>query len=142
MSFEYFIGLRYLRAKQKHAFISLITILSIAGVTVGVMALIVVIAVISGFESDLKSRILGGQSHVVLMRYGGTLSDYRRVIKDVEKTPGVEAATPFIYTQIMLRSSSGISGAVLRGVDPESAGRVIKSLKLNSFKDGSNVSQG
>ncbi|MDP7355083.1 MAG: lipoprotein-releasing ABC transporter permease subunit [Desulfobacterales bacterium] len=142
MSFEYFIGLRYLRAKQKHAFISLITILSIAGVTVGVMALIVVIAVISGFESDLKSRILGGQSHVVLMRYGGTLSDYRRVIKDVEKTPGVEAATPFIYTQIMLRSSSGISGAVLRGVDPESAGRVIKSLKRISFKDGSNVSQG
>ena len=106
------------------------------------MALIVVIAVISGFESDLKSRILGGQSHVVLMRYGGTLSDYRRVIKDVEKTPGVEAATPFIYTQIMLRSSSGISGAVLRGVDPESAGRVIKSLKRISFKDGSNVSQG
>jgi len=106
------------------------------------MALIVVIAVISGFESDLKSRILGGQSHVVLMRYGGTLSDYRRVIKDVEKTPGVEAATPFIYTQIMLRSSSGISGAVLRGVDPESAGRVIKSLERISFKDGSNVSQG
>jgi len=106
------------------------------------MALIVVIAVMSGFESDLKSRILGGQSHVVLMRYGGTLSDYRRVIKDVEKTPGVEAATPFIYTQIMLRSSSGISGAVLRGVDPESAGRVIKSLDRISFQDGSNVSQG
>jgi len=142
MSFEYFIGRRYLRAKQKQAFISLITILSISGVTVGVMALIVVIAVMSGFESDLKSRILGGQSHVVLMRYGGTLSDYRRVIKDVEKTPGVEAATPFIYTQIMLRSSSGISGAVLRGVDPESAGRVIKSLDRISFQDGSNVSQG
>lgn len=142
MSFEYFIGRRYLRAKQKQAFISLITILSISGVAVGVMALIVVIAVMSGFESDLKSRILGGQSHVVLMRYGGTISDYRRVIKDVEKTPGVEAATPFIYTQIMLRSSSGISGAVLRGVDPESAGRVIKSLDRISFQDGSNVSQG
>jgi lipoprotein-releasing system permease protein len=142
MSFEYFIGRRYLRAKQKQAFISLITILSISGVAVGVMALIVVIAVMSGFESDLKSRILGGQSHVVLMRYGGNLSDYRRVIKDVEKTPGVEAATPFIYTQIMLRSSSGISGAVLRGVDPESAGRVIKSLDRISFQDGSNVSQG
>ncbi|HEA69705.1 MAG TPA: lipoprotein-releasing ABC transporter permease subunit [Desulfobacterales bacterium] len=142
MSFEYFIGRRYLRAKQKQAFISLITILSISGVAVGVMALIVVIAVMSGFESDLKSRILGGQSHVVLMRYGGTLSDYRRVIKDVEKIPGVEAATPFIYTQIMLRSSSGISGAVLRGVDPESAGRVIKSLDRISFQDGSNVSQG
>ena len=142
MSFEYFIGRRYLRAKQKQAFISLITVLSISGVTVGVMALIVVIAVMSGFESDLKSRILDGQSHVVLMRYGGTMSDYRRVIKDVEKTPGVEAASPFIYTQIMLRSSSGISGAVLRGVDPASAGRVIKSLDRISFQEGSNVSRG
>ena len=64
MSFEYFIGLRYLRAKQKHAFISLITILSIAGVTVGVMALIVVIAVISGFESDLKYAYLGWDNHM------------------------------------------------------------------------------
>ena len=64
MSFEYFVGGRYLRARQKQAFINLITILSIAGVTVGVMALIVVIAVMTGFEADLKSRILGGQSHV------------------------------------------------------------------------------
>lgn len=141
MSFEYFIARRYLRAKQKQAFISLITILSISGVTVGVMALIVVIAVMSGFESDLKSRILDGQAHVVLMRYGGTLSNFRRVIKKVEKTPGVEAATPFIYTQIMLRSSSGISGAVLRGVDPESAGRVIKSLERISFQDYSKGSR-
>ena len=56
MSFEFFIGRRYLRAKQKQTFISLITVLSIAGVTVGVMALIVVIAVMAGFESDLKSQ--------------------------------------------------------------------------------------
>ena len=61
MGFELYIGRRYLRAKQKQAFISLITILSIAGVAVGVMALIVVIAVMTGFEADLKSRILGGQ---------------------------------------------------------------------------------
>ena len=63
MSFETFIGGRYLRAKQKQTFISLITLLSIAGVTVGVMALIVVIAVMAGFESDLKTRILGIESH-------------------------------------------------------------------------------
>jgi len=69
MSFEFFIGSRYLRTKQKQAFISLITVLSIAGVTVGVMALIVVIAVMTGFEYDLKSRILGVESHIVIMRY-------------------------------------------------------------------------
>jgi lipoprotein-releasing system permease protein len=128
MGFELFIGGRYLRARQKQAFINLITILSIAGVTVGVMALIVVIAVMSGFEADLKARILGGQSHILLLRHGGAFTDYPRVLKEVEKVDGVEAATPFIYTQGMLRSKSGAAGAVVRGIDPATAGRVIKTL--------------
>ncbi len=128
MSFEYFIGGRYLRAKHKQAFLSLITMLSIAGVTVGVMALIVVIAVMAGFEADLKHRILGVESHVVLMRHGSPFSDYRGIFEQVINTDGVEAATPFIYSQCMLRSTSGMSGAVMRGIDPDSAGRVIKIL--------------
>jgi len=134
MGFEYFIGRRYLRAKQKQAFISLITILSIAGVAVGVMALIVVIAVMSGFESDLKTRILSGQAHVILMRYGGPFAEYRSIIDKLGSIEGVEAATPFVYTQVMLRSSSGVSGAVLRGIDPGSAGRVIKTLDRMHLK--------
>lgn len=129
MSFEYFIGGRYLRAKQKETFISLITILSVAGVTVGVMALIVVIAVMAGFESDLKQRILGVESHIVLMRHDGSFPGYNKISKQINELHGVEAATPFIYSQIMLRSSTGVSGAVLRGIDPESAGSVIKILK-------------
>jgi len=142
MSFEYFIGGRYLRAKRKQAFISLITILSTAGITVGVMALIVVIAVMSGFESDLKSRILGGQSHIVLMRHGGPFTEYQRVLKDVEKIDGVEAATPVIYTQVMLRASDRVSGAVLRGIDPETAGRVIKTLDKITLHSNSEVDKG
>ncbi|MBW2604520.1 MAG: lipoprotein-releasing ABC transporter permease subunit [Deltaproteobacteria bacterium] len=129
MSFEYFIGGRYLRAKQKETFISLITILSVAGVTVGVMALIVVIAVMAGFESDLKQRILGVESHIVLMRHDGSFPEYKKVSKQIDELNGVEAATPFIYSQIMLRSSTGVSGAVLRGIEPETAGSVIKILK-------------
>jgi lipoprotein-releasing system permease protein len=135
MSFEYFIGRRYLRAKRKQAFISLITILSTAGIAVGVMALIVVIAVMSGFESDLKSRILGGQSHIVLMRHGSEFTEHGKILKEVEKIDGVESATPVIYTQVMLRASSRVSGAVLRGIDPESAGRVIKTLDKISFQN-------
>ncbi len=122
MSFEYFIGGRYLRAKKKQAFISLITILSTAGVMVGVMALIVVIAVMSGFESDLKSRILGGQAHVVIMRQGGDFNEYQKVVKFAESVSGVVAAAPVVYEQVMLRSPHGVSGAVLRGIDPQSAG--------------------
>jgi len=141
MSFEFFIGSRYLRAKQKQTFISLITLLSIAGVMLGVMALIVVIAVMAGFESDLKSRILGVESHIVILRYGGPISDYRRIVEYTENIDGVEAATPFIFSQIMLRSSSGVSGAVLRGIDPQSAGRVIKNLESVSFQDISKTNQ-
>lgn len=134
MSFEHFIGGRYLRAKQKQTFISLITFLSIAGVTVGVMALMVVIAVMTGFESDLKARILKGQSHLLIMRHGGPFENYQTVLDQVETVEGVEAATPFIYTQIMLRSAANVSGAVLRGIDPDSAGRVIPNLDDSAFK--------
>ena len=135
MSFEFFIGSRYLRTKQKQAFISLITVLSIAGVTVGVMALIVVIAVMTGFEHDLKSRILGVESHIVIMRHNVPFSDYRNILEHVENTDGVEAATPFINSQVILRSSLSLSGAVLRGIDPDSADRVIKNLDKVSLKN-------
>ena len=128
MAFETFIGSRYLRAKQRQAFISLITFLSIAGVAVGVMALIVVIAVMSGFEADLKRHILGGQAHVMLMRYGEAFTDYRQAMKKVSEVDGVEAVTPYIFTQTMLRSANGVTGAVLRGIDPETIGSVLKTL--------------
>jgi len=142
MSFEYFIGGRYLRAKQKETFVSLITMLSVAGVAVGVMALIVVIAVMAGFESDLKHRILRVESHIVLMRHGNSFSNYHKILYQVVNTDGVEAATPFIYTQIMLRSSSRVSGAVLRGIDPESAGGVIKVLENSALLNIEKIRQG
>ncbi len=118
MRFEWFIGGRYLRARRKQAFISLITILSTAGVAVGVMALIVVIAVMAGAQSEFRSRILGVQSHAVLMRYGGEFSEYRQVIEQLEGDADIVATRPFILTQVMLRSPTGISGAVLKGVAP------------------------
>lgn len=136
MSFEFFIGGRYLRVRQKQAFISLITILSVIGVMVGVMALIVVIAVMAGFENDLKSRILGVESHVVVMRYGGSFSEYPEVLRHIKKIDGVKGAAPFIYTQVMLKSSSGVSGAVLKGIDPKAEGRIIKNLQLLLLRNG------
>src|SRR5512137_2999788 len=129
MSFERFIGARYLRAKQKQAFISLITYLSIAGVAVGVMALIVVIAVMTGFEVDLKTRILGGQANIVLMRYSGPFEEYRPVMQRIADVDGVAASTPFIYTQVMLRTSANTTGAMLRGIDPATIGGVLKTLR-------------
>ncbi|MFO7965506.1 MAG: lipoprotein-releasing ABC transporter permease subunit [Desulfobacterales bacterium] len=128
MSFEFFISRRYLKSRQKQTFVSLLTLLSIAGVAIGVMALIVVIAVMAGFESDMTERILGVESHIVVMRYGGDFSGYGDTIDRIQKTEGVISATPFVYSQVMLRTSTGLSGAVLRGVDPQSAGKVIRIL--------------
>lgn len=134
MSFEFFISGRYIKTKQRQAFISLITILSVAGVAVGVMALIIVIAVMAGFESTLKHRILGADAHVLVMRHGGPFEDYEKVVNQIRNIKGVEAAAPFVYTQAMIRSSNGISGAVIRGVQPEWAGKVVTRLKEDALK--------
>jgi lipoprotein-releasing system permease protein len=135
MAFEYFIGGRYLRSRQKHAFISFITLLSMAGVTVGVMALIIVIAVMSGAETYFKSQILGVEAHVILRRHGSEITEYRDISRQLETRQRVMSADPFIHTQVMLRSASTMSGAVLRGVDPASEGTAIKGYsreELNS----------
>lgn len=125
MSFTWFVGTRYLRARQKQAFISLITLLAVAGIAVGVMALIVVIAVMTGFESELQNRILGIESHVLVMRYGQSVSDIESTVADIESTDGVVSVAPFIYTQVMLRSSHGVTGVVLKALDPSRPGPPI-----------------
>lgn len=129
MSFEFFMSQRYLRMKQKEGFISLITFLSVAGVAVGVMALIVVIAVMSGAEIDIREKILGIQSHMIVMHYGGVISNVDPVMDRIKDIPNVMAVTPVVYSQVMLRSSTQVSGAIIRGIDPQSAGKVTDTLK-------------
>jgi lipoprotein-releasing system permease protein len=125
MNFELFVSLRYLLAKRRQTFISLITFISIAGVAVGVTALIVVLAVMNGFQDDLRSRILGITSHMVVGSFNGPFSDYQALMQDIEKEPGVVAATPFVYAQVMVSSGKSVSGAILRGIDPQTAAKVI-----------------
>jgi lipoprotein-releasing system permease protein len=125
MSFEFFVGLRYLRAKRKQTFISVITFISIAGVTLGVMAMMVVLAVMTGFGKDIRSKILGANAHIRVMSRSGTLDDHQEAMATIEAVDGVEASAPFILSQVMLRRGSHASGAVLRGIDPSRAGRVV-----------------
>ncbi|MBW4053805.1 MAG: lipoprotein-releasing ABC transporter permease subunit [Proteobacteria bacterium] len=129
MPFELFIGLRYLKAKRKSTFISIITFISTAGVTLGVMALIVVLAVMTGFEEDLKEKILGTNAHIIVIRNGAPMEDYQAVIKKLLDYKGVEAATPFIYNQVMLSSGKNVSGVVLRGIDVASDRKVTRISK-------------
>jgi len=135
MRYELFISLRYLKAKRKQIFISVITIISIAGVGLGVMALVVVLSVMSGFEEDLKTKILGTNAHLVILQHGSAMRDYDEVLRKAQEIKGVVAATPFIFSQAMLASESSAHGILLRGIDPETAGRVI-NLE-NNLKEGS-----
>jgi lipoprotein-releasing system permease protein len=129
MGYEWFISLRYLKAKRRQGFISLISIISVAGVTVGVMALIVVLAVMTGFTDSLREKILGINSHIVVQRLGNGIRNYQDVSDTILQTEGVIAATPYTYSQTMLSVPDASSGAVVRGIDPITANNV---LSLNS----------
>ncbi|NOQ45948.1 MAG: lipoprotein-releasing ABC transporter permease subunit [Desulfobulbaceae bacterium] len=124
-SFEWFVSLRYLRAKRKQKFISLISIISVLGVAVGVLALIVVLSVYTGFTEGLRDQIIGINAHVLIQQHGGTINDPDKVKQAVESVDGVEAATPYIYGQALITSGRSSSGVVLRGIDPETAVKVI-----------------
>ncbi|MEW5801862.1 MAG: lipoprotein-releasing ABC transporter permease subunit [bacterium] len=120
MPYELLIGLRYLRAKRKQTVISVISIISICGVALGVMALIIVLAVMSGFEMDLRDKILGTNSHIVVLEYNGQgIENGAELMSKILKIKGVTSCAPFIYGQVMLSSSQSASGLVLRGIDPK-----------------------
>jgi len=139
MSYELFVSLRHLRTKRSSKFISLNTWISIGGVALGVMALIVVIAVMSGFGKDLRDKILGTNSHVVvksLNRAG--VEDYEKVAETIRGVAGVKTAAPFIMNQVMLVHDSNVSGIVVRGIDPdrEAGGSDLgKNLIAGSLED-------
>jgi lipoprotein-releasing system permease protein len=133
-SYELFISLRYLRAKRKQVFVSIITFISIAGICLGVAALIIVLAVMNGFETDLRNKILGINSHIILMQHDGAMRDHPQVMREVAQIPGVVAATPFIYSQAMLKNGSNVTGVVLRGLSVKDALKVITLGKIREGK--------
>ncbi len=119
LPFEWALSLRYLKAKRQQIFISLITWISVGGVAVGVMALIVVLAVMSGFEDVLKHKIVGTNAHVVVLQLDShRLMDYEQVLERVRRVPHVVAVAPFVYSQVMLSSRANAMGVVIRGIEP------------------------
>ena len=134
MSYEFFISLRYLRARRKQVFVSIITFISVAGIFLGVAALIIVLAVMNGFETDLRNKILGINSHVLVMEYSGAMRNHPKVMREVAQVPGVVASTPFIYSQAMLKRGGSVTGIVLRGLSTEDALKVIHLGKIREGK--------
>ncbi len=129
MGWQFFVSLRYLTAKRKEKFISIISLISILGVAVGVAALIIVIAVMSGFDDDLKDKIIGTNSHIVVEAdYGIVPSE--EMLSKVRDTEHVVAASFFLNGQALIRRGENVTSVVLRGIDPANE---IKVNKLGQY---------
>ena len=119
LPYEGLLGTRYLRSANRRGFLSFISLTCIAGLMLGVAVLIVVLSVMNGFESELRSRILSVTSHATLMGLEGPLGDWQAARSAALATPGVVAAVPYIEAQAMFAQGQHLAGAQLRGIDPE-----------------------
>ncbi len=120
MNYEFFVAKRYLLAKRKQAFISVITFISVLGITIGVMALIIAIALITGFQEDVQDKILGATSHIMVSDLTGEgLRDYAQLISKIEAIKGLKSISPVVYNTVLISGFSRSQGAVLKGIDFE-----------------------
>lgn len=135
---EFYIGLRYTRAKRRNHFISFISVISMLGILLGVAALIVVLSVMNGFQKEVRERILGMASHATISGVDGELRDWREVAAQASKSPHVIGQAPYVEGQGMLINGQRVSGVLLRGILPEQEGQVsdlVGSIKRGSIKD-------
>jgi len=143
MNWELQVGTRYLRSRRR-AFLSLISALSLAGVTIGVATLLIVLAVMSGLESELRNKILGFNPQVTLASFSGGLEEWRDVLQRVRDVPDVQAASPVVYGQAMVGLGRSVSGVIVRGIDPKEGAAVIdvgRHMKEGSLDDLSRQNQ-
>jgi len=131
-----FIALRYFKSKKRNRGISFNSVVSIAGVTVGVMALLVVLSVMSGFHEDLQQKILGANAHVIVMSFNGKIDDYPNLIGLLRKERHVVASAPFTLMQVMVSAGKRAHGVFIRGIDPaleKTTTDILKKIKHGSI---------
>ena len=116
--YELFIGLRYTRAKRRNHFISFISLISMLGMGLGVMALIVVLSVMNGFQKEIRARMLGASPHLEVVADGGRMEDWQPILDKVAQNPQVLAAAPYVAGQGMLSFGQSVQGVMVRGIDP------------------------
>ncbi len=130
--YELLIGLRYTHAKRRNNFISFISFVSMAGIVLGVAALIIVLSVMNGFQEELRTRILGVVSHVEIYGTNNELADWRKAAQQVKSHPEVVASAPFVMNQGMLALGGNVRGAEIRGILPEAEAQVT-DLAANMY---------
>ncbi|HEX9705585.1 MAG TPA: ABC transporter permease [Gemmatimonadales bacterium] len=131
------IALRYLTSRRSSRFLSFITVIAAGGVTVGVMALVLTLGVMNGMQSDLREKILVANPHLRILTYGEglRLDDWRRVLDELRREPGVEAAAPFVITQGLISAGADFAeGVMVLGVDPDTGRRSVTSLPQHLIK--------
>ena len=140
--YELFIGLRYTRAKRRNHFISFISLISMLGMGLGVMALIVVLSVMNGFQKEIRDRMLGASPHLEVVADGGRMEGWQSILTDVERNPQVAASAPYVSGQGMLSYGQSVQGVMVRGIDPalETAitdlSNKIKAGNLGNLRSG------
>jgi lipoprotein-releasing system permease protein len=119
MPFELRVALRYLTARRKQAFISVISAISVIGVVVGVMALMVSLGLMTGLQGEIRTKILGATSHVSVFQAGrGGIEDHERVMEVVRRVPGVAGAAPAVYGKALISTAAGSAVGTLKGIVP------------------------
>jgi len=136
LRFELMIAMRYLRARRKDAFISITTMFTAVGVTIGVAALVVMLAVMSGFETNLRQRMLSLSPQVQVQSFNGAISDYAAISSRIDETAGVAGSDPFIVGQGLISAAHGISGIVVRGVEPHNP---VVIARLQRYVDAASL---
>ena len=142
LSYELLIGLRYTHAKRRNHFISFISIVSMAGIALGVMALIVVLSVMNGFQEELRARILGVAAHLEVTGPDDRLADWRALLAQTRQNKSVQAGAPYVNTQGMLANGDKVRGVIIRGIEPALENRVadfsqhMKAGRLDDLKPG------
>ena len=142
LPFELLVGLRYTHAQRRNHFISFISIVSMAGIALGVMALIVVLSVMNGFQEELRARILGVAAHLEISGPADRLADWRSVLAQAKQNSEVVSGAPYVNAQGMLANGDMVRGAIIRGVLPELENQVadfaqhMKAGKLADLKPG------
>ncbi|MEZ4753503.1 MAG: FtsX-like permease family protein [Bdellovibrionota bacterium] len=135
MSFARKIALRYLWTKRSEAFISIITIISILGVAIGVAVLNIVMSVMTGFEYELKTKILSTDSHIVVRRLGGKISDWQTMSDTIRAIDGVATVSPVLTQQALIRTEDRSTGVIIRAVAPETdAARQVEDFLTEGSK--------
>lgn len=138
LPYQFFIALRYFKSKKRHRGISINTLISIAGVALGVAALITVLSVMGGFHEDLQKKILGVNAHIVVLNYGGKIKDQKILIEKINNIQGVRHSSPFIYGQVMLSFGDRAQGIIVRGIEPHlerGTTEILKYLKEGSINN-------